>query len=36
LRAMVSAGCDYKSIINTYASGVQQFKKVRKKYLRYD
>lgn len=36
LRAMVSGGSDYKSILNTYISGVLQFKKIRKKYLRYD
>lgn len=36
LRAMVSEGMDYHSILKTYIEGLRQFKKVREKYLRYD
>ena len=36
LRAMVSEGHDYRSILQTCELGLAQFKKVRKKYLRYD
>lgn len=35
LRAMVSEGKDYLSILKTCAKGLQQFKMVRKRYLRY-
>jgi uncharacterized protein YbbC (DUF1343 family) len=36
LRAMVSEGHDYRSILQTCEQGIARFKKVRKKYLRYD
>jgi uncharacterized protein YbbC (DUF1343 family) len=36
LRAMISEGHDYRTILLTCEPGVAQFKKVRKKYLRYD
>lgn len=36
LRAMISEGQDYRSILQTCEQGLAQFKKVRKKYLRYD
>jgi uncharacterized protein YbbC (DUF1343 family) len=35
LRAMVSEGKDYISILQTCDSGIELFKKVRQKYLRY-
>jgi uncharacterized protein YbbC (DUF1343 family) len=36
LRAMISEGHGYRSILQTYKQGLAQFNKVRKKYLRYD
>jgi uncharacterized protein YbbC (DUF1343 family) len=36
LRAMVAEGHDYRAILQTCEQGLTQFKKVRKKYLRYD
>ena len=36
LRAMVSEGKDYLSILQTCTQGVQQFEGIRKKYLRYN
>jgi uncharacterized protein YbbC (DUF1343 family) len=36
LRAMVSEGQDYRSILQTCEPGLAQFNKVRKRYLRYD
>ncbi len=36
LRAMISEGQDYRSILQTCKQGLIRFKKVRKKYLRYD
>lgn len=35
LRAMVSEGKDYISILKTCESGIERFKNVRRKYLRY-
>jgi len=35
LRAMVSEGKDYTSILKTCESGIERFRKVRQKYLRY-
>jgi uncharacterized protein YbbC (DUF1343 family) len=36
LRAMISEGSDYRTILQTCDPGLNQFDKVRKKYLRYD
>jgi uncharacterized protein YbbC (DUF1343 family) len=36
LRAMVSEGQNFRTILQTNEHGIAQFKKVRKKYLRYD
>ncbi|MGD8537686.1 MAG: DUF1343 domain-containing protein [Candidatus Aminicenantes bacterium] len=36
LRAMVSEGHDYRTIMKTCEQGIDRFKKVRQKYLRYD
>ena len=36
LRALISEGHDYHSILQTIEHGLVQFKKVREKYLRYD
>jgi len=36
LRAMISEGKDYRSILQTCEQGLVRFKEVRKKYLRYD
>jgi uncharacterized protein YbbC (DUF1343 family) len=36
LRAMVSEGRNYPSILETFEQGLARFKKVRKKYIRYD
>jgi uncharacterized protein YbbC (DUF1343 family) len=36
LRALISEGQDYRSILQTCEQGLVRFKKVRKKYLRYD
>jgi uncharacterized protein YbbC (DUF1343 family) len=36
LRAMVSEGHSYRAIMETCKHGIDRFKKVRKKYLRYD
>jgi uncharacterized protein YbbC (DUF1343 family) len=36
LRAMVSEGHDYRSILKTCEQGLVRFKTVREKYLRYD
>jgi uncharacterized protein YbbC (DUF1343 family) len=36
LRAMISEGQDYRSILQTCEQGLAQFNNVRKKYLRYD
>ncbi|NOR15101.1 MAG: DUF1343 domain-containing protein, partial [Candidatus Aminicenantes bacterium] len=36
LRAMVIEGWDYRSILKTCQPGLEQFKKVREKYLLYD
>lgn len=36
LRAMVSEGHSYQTIMETCKPGIDRFKKVRKKYLRYD
>ncbi len=36
LRAMISEGRDYRSILRTCEQGLARFDKVRKKYLRYD
>lgn len=36
LRAMVSEGYDYRSILRTCEQGITRFEKVRQKYLRYD
>jgi uncharacterized protein YbbC (DUF1343 family) len=36
LRAMVSEGHDYLAIMTTCEQGIDRFKKVRQKYLRYD
>jgi uncharacterized protein YbbC (DUF1343 family) len=36
LRAMISEGQDYRSILQTCEQGLVQFKKVRKKYLLYE
>ena len=36
LRAMVSEGHDYRAIMKTCEQGIDRFKKVRQKYLRYD
>lgn len=35
LRAMVSEGKDYTAILKTCESGIERFRKVRQKYLRY-
>ncbi|MFC2166476.1 exo-beta-N-acetylmuramidase NamZ domain-containing protein [Acidobacteriota bacterium] len=35
LRAMISEGKDYISILQTCESGIERFRKVRQKYLRY-